>query len=86
MAITIKGISIKSIAIEKKDDSSPKVTGDYELMSSIDMVLAKQSFNGYSDLAVKLSSKTAKALIDFKDSLKADVEAVLGLDLSEEKK
>ena len=82
--ITVKGIALKDVNLKPEGDGV-KVTGNYCLMSSIDVVLAKQSFNGYSDLEVNLSGKTMKALKEFRVSLEKDIEAVLGLDIEETK-
>lgn len=80
MAIAIRGIRVKALSISRDSDTGKeKVSGDYELISTDDKVLAKQGFNGYSDIAVAWSSDTQKALTAFLASVKGDINSVLGL-------
>ena len=79
MSITIARIRVSSINITKDSDGKEKVTGYYELISNTDKVLAKQSFNGYSDIEVALSRETVSALVELQEGLKTDIQVVLGL-------
>lgn len=79
MAITIRGIRLDSLSVEKDDKGQRKVTGAYSLMSSEDVVIAKQTFNGYSDIQVGLSVETLKHLTKFTAGVKGDLESTLGL-------
>ena len=79
MSITISGIRITNITICKDSDGKEQVTGDYALISSEDKVLAKQGFNGYSEIKIAYSKETMRALNDFQKGLKDDVQTVLGL-------
>ena len=79
MAVTIQGVRLGSLEISKDDKGQRKITGSYELMSNQDVVLAKQNFNGYSDVKVAFSAETLKHLNNFVSGAKADVKGVLGL-------
>lgn len=79
MAITIKGAFVTTITIAHDDKQGPGVTGSYSLMSSNNTVLAKQTFNGYSDVKVPLSNETRERLAKFEVSLQTDVNIALGI-------
>ena len=66
--ISIKGITLANINIQKDEQGVNKVTGDYRLMSNTDVVLAKQGFNGYSEIQIQFSLDTIKSLNDFSAS------------------
>jgi len=78
MPIAIQGIRVTSVSISR-EEKEEKVTGYYELMSTNDKVLAKQGFNGYSDIKVEMSLETKKALSAFLSGFKSDILIVLGL-------
>jgi hypothetical protein len=84
MAITIKGIRVDWVSFERQEDSGRMGIKDarYSLISSTDHVLATQGIGGYGGLALKPSPQTIKALETFMELYKADVLAVLGLDLT----
>lgn len=79
MAIAIRGIRISSISIIRTDDGKEKVSGNYELISTNDKVLAKQGFNGYNDIEVAMSGDTMKLFNDFMVNMKKDIQGILGL-------
>ena len=79
MAITIQGIRLDGVTLNK-EDGKEKITGSYELMSSTDTVLAKQAFNGYSSMVVNWSPETLKLLRDFKQAVQRDITLTLGLE------
>lgn len=79
MAITIKGIRIASLTFNFKEDGKEKCQGEYELVSSEDKVLAKQSFNGYNGMEFKMAADTAKLLNEFHTMFKRDIQDTLGL-------
>lgn len=84
MAITIKGIRIDHIVLER-DEASGKVSiksAQYSLISSTEHVLATQSLHGYGGIALKPSVATLNHLDEFLKSYHADVLNVLGLDLT----
>ena len=84
MEVLIKGIRIGHLSITRdKENGMLKFEGAYQLISSSDIVLATQTFNGYNDLKIMPSSATQKALNDFVNNLTSDVNSLLGL---EEKK
>lgn len=79
--ITIRGIRFKTISITPKPDTGEEVVqGAYELISSLDKVLAVQSFGGYNGLKVEVSKETRQALDTFMGAFKKDVETLLGLE------
>ena len=81
MAITVKGIRLKSVNIgEQKDDGQREVTGSYDLMSNMDIPLAKQTFNGYGDIKITFTAETQKAFQAFLTGVKKDISMVLGLE------
>lgn len=73
----LSGIKLKRISIEKKEGGI-NVSGSYDLISSKGTVLASQEFNIYQSMKIELSSNTQKAMIDFQESLKNDIETTLG--------
>lgn len=82
MAITVKGIRIDSVSIERAADGRDGINAaHYSLISSTDHVLAQQSIGGYGSMTLKASPETMKALEVFMQSYKTDVLKVLGLDL-----
>ena len=79
MAITIKGVRIDAVTLERDTDGEIKVSGSYALLSSDDRVLAKQGINGYNNVKVEWSRETLAALSNFVARVKEDVNATLGL-------
>lgn len=80
MAITIRGIKITSLSVTSTAEGE-KIEADYQLVSSADKVLAKNSLTnqGYGD-KFQPSPTTLKALADAVALYKADVEMTLGLE------
>lgn len=78
MSITIRGVRLDSLSVSHDGDKE-KVTGQYSLMSNQDKALAKQGFNGYSEVKVDFSHNTMKALNALQKGVKEDIEIVLGL-------
>jgi hypothetical protein len=79
MSIAIRGVRLKSLSISRNDKGEEEITGDYELISTADKVLAKQGFNGYNEIKVSFSAETMKAFNAFTNGVKEDVNSVLGL-------
>ena len=77
--ITIKGIKIKDVSITKDNDGITKVSGNYELLSNTDKVLAKQEFGGYNSVKLEQSPDTAKLVMEAMLAIKNDLEIQLGL-------
>jgi len=77
--ITIQGIKLKGINIEKDSEGNVKVSGSYDLLSNTDKVLAKQDFGGYQGIKLEQSPETAKNLHQLMIDIKADLEKQLGL-------
>lgn len=78
MAIGIKGLRIDDVAITAKE-SGDEIQGHYSIISTMDKVIAKQSFNGYNDIKITMSQETQTLLSSFLSSLKKDVETITGL-------
>lgn len=72
----IKGIRLDSITITHGDET--KLEGQYSLVSDKDTVIAKQGFNGYSDIKVEMSAESRSALNQLITQVKADISRVLG--------
>ena len=83
MPITIKGIRVEFVTIERSQESGGFDIKDarYSLVSSTDHVLATQPIGGYGGMSLKPSPDTRKALEAFMLSYKKDVVSVLGLEL-----
>lgn len=80
MSISIQGIKIPNFTATKdKESGLLKVTGDYELVSSTDVVLARQTFNGYNSVKLEPSPASSKLMMDLMVSLTNDLNQVLGL-------
>lgn len=82
MAITIKGVRITSITVSRTEEGSDRVSCNYELISSADKVLAKQSLSSissYNESVFVPPSDTLKQLSDAVEKYKRDVESHLGL-------
>lgn len=81
MSISIRGIRINQLTISRSgEDGQLKVSGQYQLISTADRVLATQGFNNYNDSKVDTSPATKVALDAFVASLKSDINAILGLE------
>ena len=78
MSITIKTIDIISLPIEPQNGSW-KVTGSYGLKSDKGKIIAKQSFNGYSDIKHEWSKDTLSSLDEFITNLIDDIETESGI-------
>jgi hypothetical protein len=76
--VAIRGVKIESVNI-KVNPEEDKIEGYYLLMSTSDKILAKQGFNGYSDIKVDFSRETKDAYTKFMEGLTKDVQSVLGL-------
>ncbi len=80
-AIGIRGIRIKSLAITPSpDNSEEKISGEYQLISTADKVLANQTVGGYNGMKLTPSPETQKALDAFIKLYRNDIQILLGLD------
>lgn len=79
MAVGIRGIRLESLSVGKDGDSF-KVSGQYALISTVDKVLAKQTFNQYGGMDIPASPATVRAMEDLRSSLEADISAHIGLE------
>lgn len=85
MPITIKGIRIETVNLQRQEKSGTLElkTASYSLLSSSDRVLANQSIGEYGNqLAVVPSATTVGLLNQFIASYRKDVTTVLGLEES----
>lgn len=83
MAVTIKGIRIESLSLQRDTEEGgvKLASATYSLISSVDTVLAKQAIGGYnSDIKLEPSADTLKALRDFTRLYQQDVTRTLGLE------
>jgi len=82
MAITLKGIRVETVNLGRDADSGgTKISSaSYSLISSADMVLAKQSIGGYGDTPLEPSPDTIKAMREFVRLYQQDITRVLGLE------
>lgn len=80
MAITIKGIRLKDVNIKPSETDTP-ISCSYQLISSLDKVLAEQTLGQYGGaMKVPPSSDTLKAMDQFLQMYKKDIQQALGLD------
>lgn len=81
MPITIKGIRVTSIqlTLDKEIGAFKIENAQYELLSSTDHVLAQQAIGGYGGRVLKASQDTEKALNEFVQAYRKDVDLALGL-------
>lgn len=82
MAITIKGIRLESLSIQRsKETSNLELSNStYALISSTDKVLANQSIGAYGGMVIPASAETLAALDKFVQGYKKDITMALGLD------
>lgn len=83
MAITIRGIRITSLSVERQEEGLDKISADYQLISSADKVLAKESVTSkpsYGGTAFVPSAPTMKLLADAVSAYRKEVEMSLGLE------
>lgn len=80
MAITVQGVKLKQISVGFDDQGIMKLEGSYELMSNTGMVLAKNNFNGYSEIKVGLNPVLAANLNTVVDGVKEALNKTLGLE------
>lgn len=82
MPITIRGIRITSLTVSRDAEGQDKVQASYQLISSLDKVLAKETLTSkqsYGEQTFAPSPQTTKALTDAVALYKADVEMSLGI-------
>jgi len=78
--VTIQGVRVTSVSLNRDADGVVKMTGSYSLVSSSDKVIAKQDFNGYSsDLKVEATGETVILLDNLMKAIKSNIETQLGL-------
>ena len=79
MAITLEGLKVTTVDIRRDETGKPVYTGNYELISSNGIVVAKQGMNGYQQVAVAPSPKTSELMHNLMQSISDDARATLGL-------
>lgn len=82
MAITIRGIRITSLTVERGESGEDCINAAYQLVASNDKVLAKETLtskSAYGSQPFTPSPQTIKALTDAIALYKQDVEMSLGL-------
>lgn len=80
MSITIDGIKLGSLSLEKdRDKGSYKVTGSYELISNTGLVLARQDFNTYNGMTIAHGRDTSEHLNKLVEALQQDIKSTIGI-------
>lgn len=81
-AITLKGIRLESLSVERDTNGKLELkSASYSLLSSTGHVLASQTIGGYnSSIKVQPSPDTTKLLNSFLDSYRKDITTTLGLE------
>lgn len=82
-AITIRGIRITSFTVTRNDEGGEDIQASYQLISSTDKVLAKESLTskpGYGSTQFVPSPETYKAIREAVAAYRKDVETQIGLD------
>lgn len=80
MAIQIEGVRLNSLAVTRESEGQIKLSGQYAIMASNGVALAKQSFGGsYDDLKIAYSGETMQALNNLIEQVKKDVNVMIGM-------
>ncbi len=80
MALAVQGIRIPLVNINRIENSGDnQISGSYELISTTDRVLCKQTFNNYNDMKITWSNETTKALNILLTNIKKDIQTTLGI-------
>ncbi len=80
MAIQIEGAKLRTLNLSRDTESGQfKLTGQYELVSTTGVVIAKQSFNSYNEIEVKPTSETQEFLNNLIQGFQGDLNRALGL-------
>ena len=80
MAITLDGVKVTQAVIGRDEQTGmPPIQGEYALMSSTGIVLAKQSFNGYASIKLTMTAKTQQMLQDFMEAIRVELNTAIGL-------
>jgi hypothetical protein len=83
MAITVRGIRIKSLSISRNDEGKDVTTLTYQLMSTKDTVLAEKTMTTgrtYGEETFALSAPAAEAMRKGVDAVKKEIEISLGFE------
>lgn len=83
MAITVRGIRIKSLSITRNDEGKDVTSITYQLMSTKDAVLAEKSMTTgrtYGEEMFSLSAPAADALRKGVEAVKKEIEISLGFE------
>jgi hypothetical protein len=78
MGVMIQGVRLGDLHLEKTSEGILKPVGNFELVTEQGTVLAKQTFNGYNDLAIAFCPDTVEALHNFKSLVQRDIQKMLG--------
>lgn len=82
MPITIKGIRVTSMTVGRKEEGSDKISCNYELISSEDKVLAKQSLStesAYNETVFIPPSDVVRQITDAATAYRKAIEQHLGI-------
>lgn len=82
MPITIKGIRITSMTVTRTDEGNDKISCNYELISSEDKILAKQSMtthSAYNETVFVPPSDVVRQITDAAMAYRKAIEVSLGI-------
>jgi len=80
MAILLKGVKLATLSIGRdKENGALTLQGTYQLISNKDVVVATQTFNGYSDLKLEVTREVRESMDNLVSNIKKDLELLLGL-------
>jgi hypothetical protein len=76
----LAGVKIQKISLDFAGEV-PQISGEYNLMSSADTVVAKQTLNGYGGMPYQPSGDTLKLLCDLRAQVRRDINTSMGIEL-----
>jgi len=77
--ITIKGVRIDSIKIERSDSTGEQtIESSYSILTSANKVVAKQTVGGYNGMKIQPSPATMQAMAAAVRLYQNDIDATLG--------
>jgi hypothetical protein len=81
--IGLQGIRVNSVALSREADGKLAVTGEYGLISTTEVELAKSSFGpSYQSFKYTPSPATQAAMSALQAAIKADISTTLGFEVT----
>lgn len=80
MGITLAGVRIKEVSLKREEDGKFKVSGEYQLLGSNNMVLATQTFgpSDYHNYKHNFGGSTGTAIVDLVRNVTEELNLSLG--------